>query len=88
MMIINKIEPPTVLVRSPEGEEFILNEYELYALRIKIREGRVNGWSYKYVVGFREFGDMATMEIVPPQLELREKLLYRLARIEERRGDR
>lgn len=44
MAKINKIDPPTCIVIDPEGNEYVVNEYEFNDLRIQLMDEDVE-WS-------------------------------------------
>ena len=51
MVTVNTIEPPTVIVISPNGETRLrVNEYEFNDLRIQIKKQKVEGWTVEDTV--------------------------------------
>jgi len=42
-----KINPPTAIVISPNGEKYELNEYEFHDLRVQIKNIKEVGWKVK-----------------------------------------
>jgi len=42
-----KINPPTAIVVSPNGEKYELNEYEFHDLRVLIKDTKNAGWKVK-----------------------------------------
>ena len=45
MISIKKIDPPKTIVQSPDGEQFLVNEYEFVDLRKQIVKYKIEGWS-------------------------------------------
>jgi len=45
--LITEIKPPEIVVLSPRGKPYIINEYEWMHLRVQIRKNNIKGWKYQ-----------------------------------------
>ena len=80
MVRVNTIEAPDVDVESPDGIMYNLNEYEFMDLRIQIAEEKASGWKYWDNDGcLYDIRTDGTVYPYPPQFELFDKLLNKLA---------
>lgn len=82
----NRIEPPTIHVRSPENQESTLNEYEYTKLRVNIRNASVAGWSWLTPEGtWHPIMPNGKSSLEPPQFDLTEKQFMEFSGVDPQR---
>jgi len=81
VLMITKINPPTVKVKSPsiETEYYLLNEYEFLHLRVQIKKGKRTGWKWVHDQGIEiEIRPDGGMEIYPNEFSILENYYVEL----------